>query len=200
MIKAEVLKDLQKYILDFPEVDNLEDAYDLAQDVASGQAVHITPTEMLDLGPSEGYSHIKVYWQVDPDPNEILSEEATAALETPENPRINGSHVETLGQKVVLDVAEYIDEKHIYVMPYLLNSEPALHMIGQTGLEAICQQYVQKQKYLNAVIVLPHGPIIDEAEALAFVQDFAAEDAAAQEQLLKETDKTARGFDWPDEK
>lgn len=199
MIVVEIKQGFDKHYLEFPEAVSLEEAAQLAVRVISGELIYKTNDQVLALGKRE-FDYVRAFHQVDIDPNDAIPGIYDAADQLPEaNPRINGRHLEYLGQKFILDVAEYEEGGVTYVMPFLLNGEPVAHMVGQTGMQAVAEQYIAMQRTPNPTIVLQHGPIIDETEALAFVVDFAAEDEAAREAMIAETEKTAKGFTWPKE-
>jgi hypothetical protein len=203
MIKAEILVGQNKYQIDFPEGKNLEEVYNYTLSVAMGNEVHKGPDGWLDLN-KRGYDHIRVWEekpQVDP-----LGFDAFRHLPPNikqaeiKNPTIIRKPINYLGQKVDLEVAEYIEAGvTTYVLPYKVGGVPAASMLSQKSLEMVGKLYCQDKPFSSYEIVLPHGPIADDQEALAFVKDYAEETAAGKEKLLKDTDKTARGFSWPKE-
>jgi hypothetical protein len=203
LIKAEIQVGPQQYVIEFPEAKSLEEAYNEALAIAMGNKISKGPDGWLDLNKKD-YDHIRVYKEKqDPlaglpfgnvQPPNILQPQL-------ENPAIIKRRLDYLGQKIDLEVAEYYDEDlKAFILPYKIVGQPALTMMGYKNLEPLATAYAQQERHIDYEIVLPHGPIIDDQEALAFVKDYAEETEAERERLLKDTDKTARGFSWPTEK
>lgn len=198
MIKAEIQVGLNKYVLDLPDVVNLNMAYAYALSVAKGVKIHEGREGWLDLNKKD-YDHIRV-WEEDPLAGLPFGQVQPSNIAGPvQNPRITGRHLDYLGQKMILDVVQYEVFDTTFVMPYMLNGQPATNMVGRTGLKALVEQYTIFTAIERPEIVMPHGAIIDETEALAFITDYVIETEAGREQMLEDTDKTARGFSWPKE-
>jgi hypothetical protein len=202
MIKAEIQVGTRTYVLEYPDVTSLEEAYNKTLAVATGQKISKGPKGWLDLNKKD-YDHIKVYFVEDnplaglPFGNVLPPNITPAPLE---NPAIVKRRLDYLGQRLEVEVATYADGESVYVLPYKVNGQPAVGTMGTGSLIMLIEEFAQKQGYQPYEGVLPHGPIIDDQEALAFVKDYAEETEAAREKLLRDTDKTARGFTWPNEK
>jgi len=197
MIKAEIKVGQQQYVIQYPAAKSLEEAYNDALAIAMGNKIHKGPDGWLDLNKKD-YDHIRVFEEKDPLAGLPFGNIQPSQLE---NPAIIKRHLDYLGQKIDLEVAEYFDEDlKAFILPYKIVGQPALTMMGYKNLEPLATAYAVNERHIDYEIVLPHGPIIDDQEALAFVKDYAEETAEAREKLLRDTDKTARGFTWPNEK
>ncbi|XJZ25972.1 hypothetical protein ACF5W4_11220 [Bacillota bacterium Lsc_1132] len=196
MIKAEIQVGFNKYQIDFPGATDLEKVYNYALEIATGHRIHKGADGWLDLNKKE-YDHIRVWdetpqpvlpFGMAPPPNIVEAAE--------ENPAIASKRIEIFQQKIDLEVAQYANGETVFILPYKLNGEAAVYMLRRETLRSVAEEYAKLEGLQTFEIVLPHGPIMDDQEALAFVMDYAAETAEARLQLLKETDKAARGIDW----
>lgn len=197
MIKAEIKVGDSTYVLEFPEGKNLQDVHAYALSVATGHKVHNTGTEILDLNKKD-YDHIRVWQEAPQLPH--FPQVAPPKFKEPENPGLVKKGVEYLGQKLDLEVTTYADGDRVYMLPYKINGNPATSMLGTAALAQLCSEFAKRQGYQPCEVVLPHGNIYDDQEALAFVKDYAEETTEGRIQLLQDSDKTARGFNWPEEK
>lgn len=197
MIKAEIQVGTNQYILDFPEEANLEFVYNYALSVARGQEIHKRPDYWLHLNKGE-FDHIRIYYEESELSSIVLPPNEEERVE--ENPTIKTKRMEVLGQVIHLTVAMYADGYTIYLLPYLINNQPALTMLRREAIQSVSEEYAKHEGFQPFEVVLPHGNIYDSQEALAFVVDYAEEAAEEREIMLKDTDKTARGFTWPEEK
>lgn len=198
MIKAEIRVGLNTYLLHFPGVTDMQEAWEHANAVATGQTIHKGPDGWLDLNTGK-YDHIRVWEAVDVFQPSVGVPEVEDI--EPAAPYFGTRVVPHLGQKVKMQVAIYYSEGTYYVMPYKLNDNPAADMLGKEGLQELVKQYAvlagMPQDHTEAV--LPHGIIADDEEALAFVMDYAVETEIQRERLLQDIAKTAKAFSWKKE-
>lgn len=194
MIIAEIKAKEQLYHINFPVGTSLDYAYDYAKAIAEGREVHKTETEVLDIN-TGSYDHIRVYVENETgNPYPVVLPPTSQPVGN-DPLRIERSQLELLGQRIDLEAAVYQTDVTTFVLPFRINGSPAYKVVSEKSMKDLIKSFGQAGKYVPVTAVMPHGPIYDEAEALAFVKDYAEETEAERERLLQDTDKTARAIE-----
>lgn len=198
MIKAEIKKGLQTYLIDLPMFISLEEAYKYAVILATGQDYHTQNDLILDLGTSQQYDHIKV-WYEQPQLPGLPMVEPPQAAGPKEGPIPFTARLTFLEQKIQLEGAqeEYADKT--YYLPAFINGVAALDAMNSDSLESLLLHYAASTGVpaTNAVVVMPHAALPDLEEAVAYLGDYV--DEIRKTAGVPTQKKTARAYTgWND--
>lgn len=179
MIVTEVRKNGQTYQIHNEEATDLEAAYKKALRVAVGEELYTTESEILDLGTSRGYDHIKV-WVEGQNPVEAKIE-AQESEPKPKRAAFNEikRSLDFLGQRIILEYQEYRDENgHLYFLPMFIDKEYALDKLDDWRLASLINTHATNDLQLapaDFTILIPPAALPDWDEAKAYISDYIKE-------------------------
>jgi len=192
MIKAEIRVGLHTYPFTFPGETDMAKVYEILFEVATGQEIYKGSDFMLDLN-TKGYDHIKVWEEVDVE--QLLQPEVEPIPDGPLR-GIFGDMIEYLGNEYPFTYAVWEENGTLYILPYKIAGEPAIEAMSSDSLAPLVSAFIYAKDLSPAEVVMPHGPITDDQEAIAFVADYAAETAREIAQRMPDSKKTAKAWNW----
>jgi len=196
MICIEIKKSGQVYQFDLEGQADLHEAHLFALDIATGNAEYVDPTQIIDLGTSKDYEHIRV-WKT--------TEAAQGpAVEPPQLPaqkededfiKSFEDRITWLGQDLKLKGVKAMLDGVPFILIYEINNEPAQVQVSKDNLEGLTDYQGRVLGYTAPIAIIPPGDLHSEEDALEYVEDYLNEirkEAEEKQDEIKEL--TARAY------
>lgn len=191
MIGVEIKKNGQLYQFKISHTTDLDRAYERAVAIAQNKDNWNDGENIVDLGTSSEYEHIRVWKEdqgvkVDPPP---------AAAEEPKGKnyvKAFEDRITWLGMDLKLKGVKAVEDGVPMVLVYEINDEPAQVQIAKENLAQLAQYQGQVLGYTSPLALVPGGDLLDEEAALEYVQDYIHEVRTAK--INDNVDKTAAAF------
>lgn len=192
MIKAEIKKNDTLYVLDLTQLGDINKAYAFALGVATNTENYNDGVQIVDLGTSKEYDHIRVY--VEEQQGVQVAEPAPAATENLPEEYITSfkDRITYLGQDLQLKGIKAVADGVPFVLIYEINDQPAYEMATHNALCKITDYQGQVLGYANPVAIVPPADLLTEEDALEYVEDYIKDIKKAAADLPGE--KTATAF------
>lgn len=195
MIKAEIKKKDTVYVLDLTYLETLQAAYNFALKVATNRDNYEDQRQIVDLGTSTEYEHIRVYVEEQQPQVEVEPPNTTAVEET------EGSYIKPfydkltyLGQPIEVRGIKAQADNVGFVLLYEINGGPAQHTISGEGLRKLTYHAGQVLGYKDPTAIVPPADLLDEEAALEYVEDYLTDLLRAAAALRDDVDKTATAY------
>lgn len=184
MITAEIKKGGQTYLIDIPETD-LNKAYEHALAVATNHANYITEDQIIDLGTSKEYDHIRVFRETDlpavePAGSPPVMEKEDNYIKSFED------KITYLGQTLSLKGVKAVEDGVPFVLLYEINDQPAQVTVSGNGLQKLTQYQGEVLGYNSPMPIVPPADLLSEEDALEYVEDYLKDLRKATEYQLEE--------------
>lgn len=193
VIKAIIRKNGEEFHIDLGrDYETLEAAHLFLIEVAKGQDFIINGNEILDLGTSEEYEAIKVWY-------EELQQEIEVAPPEPKREYFERGYIvmaEYLGQKLRIAglEARYLDRE--YFLPMAINGKPAQEALGGDKLKALLMAVLPA----HVAAVVPPAQLPDYEEAETYIKDLGDEQQQELERHQEVKNKNAKAWQgWNEE-
>lgn len=192
MIKAEIITDRAGVftfdVVPFNHaVDSLEEAYNFVRKTLDENGVFYGQYGIIDIDTSvTKICSIKV-WQP-PNINDLLPnlEAPTEAEDTSGLPWIERTQVTFLGRKIQLEALRYDLREKLFIMPLTIDKRSPFEAMTVENIRRIV-----KQAYGEAEAVIPPPVTLTDAEAHAFIMDYAEQVAPEEETAVEVTARAA---------
>jgi hypothetical protein len=173
MICIEIKKAGQVYQLNLEGFTDLQAAHYFAREVAVGKENFEDEQQLIDLGTSQEYDHIRV-WKEAPKAPEIEPPQPTAIKES-NYIKAFRDRITWLGQDLKLKGVKAVEEGVPLVLIYDINEEPAQTQINKENLYKLSDYQGQVLGYKDPLPIIPHADLHSEEEALEYVLDYIKE-------------------------
>ncbi|AYP68425.1 hypothetical protein HWB91_gp55 [Bacillus phage vB_BboS-125] len=192
-LRAVIRKGGQEYQVNPQGVEgSLYDVHEFLIKVATGKDFIITENEILDLGTSDDYEAIKVWYEEVPDAVEVAPPEEKREYFEEEYTYI----AEYLGNKLRIKglAARYLDRE--YYLPMHINDQAALEALPGNKLKALLMAIVPA----NVAVIVPPAQLPDYAEAESYIRDLGDEYQKEVERHQEKQNKNAVAWEGWNEK
>ncbi|TVX92267.1 hypothetical protein [Paenibacillus agilis] len=192
MIQAEIITSFRRFTFDVPaeHAESVAKAHKWLETQIYGlnDGCILLPNRVIDIRQPDDVRVIEV-WEVDATPGakDLIN---MTSLQVASTSELIGQ-VDYLENKLQLRLLTYTLRDYIYVLPHEVNDGPALEALGPVKLGALTDQLLQ-QEGIAATIVIPPVQLSTDAEAQAYVMDYAEE--ATPPVHFSPSDKTARAL------
>jgi hypothetical protein len=194
MICIEIKKTGQVYQLNLTSFNDLNKAHDFAVEIATGKADYVDRSQIIDLGTSQEYDHIRVWKEEEKYLQVPLSDapgHIPAVEESKNYIKAFEDRITWLGQDLKLKGVKAVEEGVPLVLIYDINDEPAQTKINKENLYKLSDYQGQVLGYKDPLPIIPHADLHSEEEALEYLNDYILEIRKAAPGKSEEATATA---------
>jgi hypothetical protein len=197
MIKAEIKKNGNLYVFDLTSKETVKEAYAAALLIAAGKENYEDQLQIVDLGTSEAYDHIRVYVEADVVQVAAPEDDSQLAFQLEDSADyMKGfeDRITYLGQDLQLKGIKAVADNVAFVLIYEINEQPAQLTMGKNSLFNLTVHQGRVLGYADPTAIVAAADLLDEEAAVEYVEDYIKELQEERRRMLDGIGKTATAF------
>ncbi|MED3571937.1 hypothetical protein [Cytobacillus praedii] len=174
MIIAEIKKGGQVYEFTLNDFQDLNAAHEFIREVATGKSDFISQEQVIDLGTSQDYEHIRVWMDqafsvVDPAADLPVLEDSKNYV------RGFFDRISFLGQDLSINGVKALEDGVAFVLIYEINNQPAHVVAGKDSLKNVTYHQGLILGYKDPTPIVAPADLLTEEAAIEYVEDYIKE-------------------------
>lgn len=175
MIGVEIYKGGQLYQINLNGWTDLTMAHKYAMNIAAGKEIFSDGDQIVDLGTSNKYEHIRVWREKETTSPAVEPPKEDVKPQSKDYIKSFVDRITWLGQDLHLKGVKAVEDGVPLVLIYEINDEPAQVQLSKENLQELSTYQGQVLGYFHPVALVPHADLHSEEEALEYVEDYVKE-------------------------